>query len=40
VIAQWTECFEGKSAKAGVKFFGVKRIAAFERPGAIPVAPR
>jgi quinol monooxygenase YgiN len=40
VVAKWTECFEGKSAKTGVKFFGVKRIAAFERPGAIPVASR
>jgi quinol monooxygenase YgiN len=40
VVAKWPECFEGKSAKAGVKFFGVKRIAAFERAGAIPIAPR
>ena len=40
VVAKWTECFEGKSSKAGIKFFGVKRIAAFERAGAIPIAPR
>ena len=39
VIAKWTDCFEGKSAKAAIKFFGVQRIAAFERPGAIPIAP-
>ena len=38
VTAKWTECFEGASPKA-IKFFGVKRIAAFERPGAIPIAP-
>jgi len=37
VVERWTECFEGKSAKAGVKFFGVKRIAAFERAGSIPI---
>jgi quinol monooxygenase YgiN len=40
LIAKWTECFEGRSPKTGIKFFGVKRIAAFERPGAIPIAPR
>ena len=39
VTAKWTECFEGKLPKA-IEFFGVERIAAFERPGAIPVAPR
>jgi len=39
VIAKWTDCFEGKSPKTGIKFFGVKRIAAFERAGAIPIAP-
>jgi len=39
VTAQWTDCFEGKSAKAAIKFFGVQRIAAFERAGAIPTAP-
>ena len=39
VIAKWTDCFEGKSPKTGIEFFGVKRIAAFERPGAIPIAP-
>jgi len=39
VVAKWPDCFEGKSAKAGVKFFGVKRIGAFERPGATPIAP-
>jgi quinol monooxygenase YgiN len=38
VIEKWTDCFEGKSARSAVKFFGVKRIAAFERPGAIPAA--
>src|SRR3954470_23002181 len=38
VTERWTECFEGKAAKTGIKFFGVKRIAAFERPGAIPIA--
>jgi quinol monooxygenase YgiN len=37
VTERWTECFEGKSPKAGIKFFGVKRIAAFEREGAIPI---
>ena len=40
VVARWTECFEGTSATAGIKFFGVKRIAAFEREGAIPVVRR
>ncbi|HEX7981213.1 MAG TPA: antibiotic biosynthesis monooxygenase [Gemmatimonadaceae bacterium] len=40
VIAKWPECFEGKSPKTGLEFFGVKRIAAFERPGAIPIALR
>jgi len=39
VIAKWTDCFEGKSPRTGIRFFGVKRIAAFERPGAIPIAP-
>ena len=39
VIAKWTDCFEGKSPRTGIKFFGVKRIAAFERAGAIPIAP-
>ena len=39
VTAQWTDCFEGKSAKAAIKFFGVQRIAAFERAGTIPTAP-
>ena len=39
VIAKWTDCFEGKSPKTGINFFGVQRIAAFERPGAIPIAP-
>ncbi|HEX7942887.1 MAG TPA: antibiotic biosynthesis monooxygenase [Gemmatimonadaceae bacterium] len=39
VVAKWTECFEGKSPKTGIDFFGVKRIAAFERAGAIPTAP-
>jgi quinol monooxygenase YgiN len=40
VVASWTECFEGSSAQEGIKFFGLKRIAAFERVGAIPIAPR
>ena len=39
VTARWKENFEGTSPKAGIRFFGVKRIAAFERAGAIPVAP-
>lgn len=39
VVAKWTDCFEGKSPKTGIRFFGVKRIAAFERAGAIPIAP-
>ena len=39
VTAKWTECFEGRSPKTGIKFFGVDRIAAFERAGAIPIAP-
>ena len=39
VTARWAEHFEGRSPKAGIKFFGVHRIAAFERAGAIPVAP-
>ena len=39
VVAKWTECFEGRSASSAIKFFGVKRIAAFERPGTIPIAP-
>ena len=39
VVAKWAECFEGRSPTTGLKFFGVKRIAAFERPGAIPTAP-
>ena len=40
IEAQWQRFFEGKSAAASIKFFGVDRIAAFERPGAIPVASR
>ena len=38
VTAKWTECFEGKLPKA-IHFFGVRRIAAFERPGAVPIVP-
>lgn len=34
----WSSYFEGKTSKAGIRFFGVKRIAAFMRPGAIPTA--
>lgn len=37
VVQQWASYFEGRSADA-VKFFGVKRISAFTRAGAIPVA--
>jgi hypothetical protein len=37
VVQQWPTYFEGRSADA-VKFFGVKRISAFMRAGAIPVA--
>ena len=40
VTEKWTECFEGRSARSAISFFGVKRIAAFERPGVIPIAPR
>jgi quinol monooxygenase YgiN len=40
VTAKWSECFEGKSPRTGINFFGVQRIAAFERAGAIPIAPR
>ena len=40
VVEKWTDCFEGKSARAAIEFFGVKRIAAFERVGSIPIAPR
>jgi len=38
VEAEWTRYFEGASSQTAIKFFGVGRIAAFERPGAIPVA--
>ena len=37
VQAEWTRYFKG-SYKTGIKFFGVKRIAAFARRGAIPIA--
>src|SRR3954470_5342086 len=30
VTANWADNFEGRSAKAAIEFFGVKRIAAFE----------
>src|SRR5690242_7350825 len=40
VVERWTECFEGASATAAITFFGVKRIAAFEREGAIPIVRR
>jgi quinol monooxygenase YgiN len=39
VLTQWTRFFEGTYPKA-VKFFGVERIAAFAREGAIPTARR
>src|SRR3954452_25513796 len=32
ITSSWAENFEGRSAKAAIGFFGVKRIAAFERP--------
>jgi quinol monooxygenase YgiN len=35
VTREWTSYFEGSSSTS-IKFFGVKRIAAFARPGAIP----
>jgi len=38
VLTQWTRFFEGTYPKA-IKFFGVQRIAAFARDGAIPSAP-
>ncbi|MEO6525496.1 MAG: antibiotic biosynthesis monooxygenase family protein [Gemmatimonadaceae bacterium] len=34
----WPQFFEGTFPKS-IDFFGVKRIAAFERPGSIPSAP-
>jgi quinol monooxygenase YgiN len=39
VTAQWTRYFEGPSP-ASIDFFSVRRIAAFERAGAIPTVPR
>jgi quinol monooxygenase YgiN len=33
----WSECFEGRSPKS-IKSSMLKRTAAFERPGSIPVA--
>lgn len=39
VLTQWTRFFEGRYPKA-VKFFGVERIAAFAREGAIPTVQR
>jgi quinol monooxygenase YgiN len=34
---EWTRYFSGPSS-ASIRFFGVKRIGAFARPGAIPAA--
>lgn len=39
VAAEWGECFTGRSP-ASISFFGVKRLAAFARKGAIPSARR
>jgi quinol monooxygenase YgiN len=39
VTAEWTRYFTG-TASTGIKFFGVKRLAAFARRGAIPLARR
>ncbi len=39
VDAEWTRCFVGPSPKS-IKFFGVKRLAAFARAGAIPMAKK
>lgn len=39
VVAQWPEYFEGDSAKTGVTFSNLTRIAAFARAGAIPESP-
>ena len=37
VKSNWPRCFEG-TWKKNIKFFGIVRIAAFARRGAIPVA--
>jgi len=37
LLEQWGSCFKG-TPKSGIKFFGVDRISAFARPGAIPAA--
>lgn len=37
---EWSGYFEGKTPKVGISFFGVERIAAFARAGAIPSAAR
>lgn len=39
VLAEWPRYFEGTPAR-GIKFFGVARVAAFARPGAIPAPGR
>lgn len=39
VQQDWRTYFEG-TVRGGVKFFGVERISAFARPGAIPAAKR
>ncbi len=36
---EWTRYFEG-TKKKGITFFGVRRIGAFARAGAIPAAPK
>jgi len=37
VVANWSHCFAGESAAAGVQFVSLTRIAAFARNGAIPI---
>lgn len=39
VLTQWTRFFEGTYPKS-LKFFGIERIAAFARVGAIPSTGR
>jgi quinol monooxygenase YgiN len=39
VKKEWRNYFEGSSSTS-IKFFGVKRIAAFARPGTIPTPKR
>lgn len=37
VVSHWPTYFEGESAKKGVTFENMDRIAAFARDGAIPI---